>query len=432
MTGPASTERALRRTVVTGVGVVAPGGLTRKDFWSCITAGRTATRRITMFDASTFRSQVAAECDFDPAAAGLSPRDIRRSDRYIQFGLVAAAEALADSGLDLDGEWLRNRTGVVMGSAVGGTTALEAEYVVVSNHGREWLVDHDYAGPFIYQALVPSSLAADIAVHHGVHGPVQVVSTGCTSGIDAIGYAHQLVQDGEADVVIAGASDSPLSPVTAASFDAIKATTPNNSDPEHASRPFDAERTGFVLGEGAAVLILEELSHALRRNAPIYCEVSGYAARSNGFHMTGLRPDGLEMSLAIDETMRQSKLNPTDVSYICAHGSGTRQNDRHETAAFKRSLGQAAYGIPVSSIKSMVGHSLGAIGAIEMAACALAINTNVVPPTANWANRDPECDLDYTPNTAREVPVDVALSVGSGFGGFQSAMVFRRLTAVSA
>ncbi|HEX9338673.1 MAG TPA: beta-ketoacyl-[acyl-carrier-protein] synthase family protein, partial [Pseudonocardiaceae bacterium] len=233
------------------------------------------------------------------------------------------------------------------------------------------------------------------------------------------------------DVVIAGASDSPLSPVTAASFDAIKATTPNNHDPEHASRPFDRDRSGFVLGEGAAVLILEELSHALRRNAPIYCEVSGYAARSNGFHMTGLRPDGLEMSLAIDETMRQSQLNPTDVSYICAHGSGTRQNDRHETAAFKRSLGQAAYDIPVSSIKSMIGHSLGAIGAIEMAACALAINTNVVPPTANWANRDPECDLDYTPNTAREVPVNVALSVGSGFGGFQSAMVFRRLAAVS-
>jgi minimal PKS ketosynthase (KS/KS alpha) len=426
------TDTPPRRTVVTGIGVVAPGGLSRKAFWSCITAGRTATRRITMFDPSTFRSQVAAECDFDPAEAGLSPRDIRRSDRYIQFGLVAAAEALADSGLELDSEALCDRTGVVMGSAVGGTTALEAEYVVVSNHGREWLVDPGYAGPFVYQALVPSSLAADIAVHNGVHGPVQVVSTGCTSGIDAIGYAHQLVQDGEADVVIAGASDSPLSPVTAASFDAIKATTPNNHDPEHASRPFDRDRTGFVLGEGAAVLILEELSHAVRRNAPIYCEVGGYAARSNGFHMTGLRPDGLVMSMAIDETMRQARVNPGDVSYISAHGSGTRQNDRHETAAFKRSLGPAAYGVPISSIKSMVGHSLGAIGAIEMAACALAISTGVVPPTANWANRDPECDLDYVPNTAREVPVNVALSVGSGFGGFQSAMLFRRLTAVSA
>jgi minimal PKS ketosynthase (KS/KS alpha) len=415
-----------RRVVVTGVGVVAPGGVTRKAFWSCLTEGRTATRPITLFDASTFRSRVAAECDFDPVEAGLSAKDIRRSDRDVQFALAAAAEALADSGLEFDEE-LQDRTGVVLGSAVGGTTALENEFVVLSDTGKNWLVDADYAGPFLYQALVPSSLAADVAVRYGVHGPVQVVSTGCTSGIDALGYAFQLVQDGEADVVISGAADSPLSPVTAASFDAIKATTPDNDDPEHASRPFDRDRTGFVLGEGGAVLILEELEHARARGATIYCEVSGYAARSNGFHMTGLRPDGLEMSLAIDDAMGQSRLNTDEVSYICAHGSGTRQNDRHETAAFKRSLGDAAYQTPVSSIKSMVGHSLGAIGAIEMAACALAIVDGVIPPTANWANRDPECDLDYTPNTARVLPVSSALSVGSGFGGFQSAMIFTKL-----
>ncbi|HUY45929.1 MAG TPA: beta-ketoacyl-[acyl-carrier-protein] synthase family protein [Streptosporangiaceae bacterium] len=415
-----------RRTVVTGIGVVAPGGTTAKAFWACITEGRTATRRITLFDPSPFRSQVGAECDFDPVAAGLSMRDVRRSDRYILFGLAAAAEAIADSGLELD-EDLLDRTGVVMGSAVGGTMALESEYVVLSDTGREWLVNGDYASTFLYQALVPSSLAADIAARHGAHGPVQVISTGCTSGVDAIGYAHQLVQDGEADVVIAGASDSPISPVTAASFDAIKATTANNDDPEHASRPFDLSRSGFVLGEGAAVLILEELEHAVRRGARIYAEVIGYAARSNGFHMTGLHPDGVEMSLAIDDAMRQARINPEDISYICAHGSGTVQNDRHETAAFKRSLGNVAYRIPISSIKSMIGHSLGAIGAIEMAACALATEHNVVPPTANWATRDPECDLDYTPNTARDVRVNVALSVGSGFGGFQSAMLFSKL-----
>jgi minimal PKS ketosynthase (KS/KS alpha) len=415
-----------RRVVVTGVGVVAPGGPTAKAFWAYITDGRTATRRITLFDPSPFRSQVGAECDFDPIAAGLSPQDVRRSDRYVQFGLVAAAEAMADSGLDLQEEQL-DRTGVVMGSAVGGTTALESEYVVLSDVGRKWLVDAEYASPFLYQALIPSSLSADIAITLGAHGPVQVISTGCTSGIDAIGYAYQLVQDSEADVVVAGASDSPLSPVTMASFDAIKATTPDNDDPEHASRPFDRDRTGFVLGEGGAVLILEELGHAVARGARIYCEVTGYAARSNGFHMTGLRPDGMELSLAIDSAMRQARLNPGDVSYICAHGSGTRQNDRHETAAFKRSLGGAAYQVPISSIKSMIGHSLGAIGAIEMAACALATESNVVPPTANWANRDPECDLDYTPNTARELPVDVVLSVGSGFGGFQSAMLLSKL-----
>lgn len=419
-----------RRVVVTGVGVVAPGGIGRKSFWTCLTDGRTATRRITLFDPAPFRSQVAAECDFDPAECGLSPREQRRSDRYIQFGLVSATEAVADAGLDLDGVGEhgddRDRTGVVMGSAVGGTTALEAEYVVASNSGMDWLVDADCTSPFLYQALMPSSLAGDLACRFGLHGPTQVVSTGCTSGIDAIGHAYHLIQDGEADVMIAGASDSPLSPVTSASFDAIKATTPDNDNPERASRPFDQSRTGFVLGEGAAVLVLEERTRALRRAAHVYCEVSGYAARGNAYHMTGLRPDGVEMAQAIEDAMAQGRWNPEDLSYICAHGSGTRQNDRHETAAYKRALGEAAYSIPISSIKSMIGHSLGAIGSIEMAACALAIEFGVVPPTANWATRDPECDLDYTPNVARELPVDVALSVGSGFGGFQSAMIFAR------
>ncbi|GLY22167.1 beta-ketoacyl-[acyl-carrier-protein] synthase family protein [Micromonospora sp. NBRC 101691] len=416
-----------RRTVVTGVGVVAPGGATRDRFWKTITEGRTATRRITFFDPSPFRSRIAAECDFDPDAAGITLDERRRADRYVQFALACSAEALADSGLELT-DALRDAAGVVLGSAVGGTTALEQEYVRISDHGAHWLVDPGRAGPYLYQALVPSSLAADVACRHGLHGPAQVVSTGCTSGIDAIGYAHQLIVDGEADVVLAGASDSPISPVTVASFDAIQATSPDNDDPAHASRPFDNDRRGFVLAEGAAVLVLEEAGHARRRGAHVYCEVAGYASRSNGYHMTGLRPDGVEMALAITDALRQARIDPADVSYVSAHGSGTRQNDRHETAAFKRALGEAAYRVPVSSIKSMVGHSLGAIGSIEMAACALAIEYGVVPPTANWSTRDPECDLDYVPNVARELPVDVALSVGSGFGGFQSALVFRRLS----
>lgn len=420
-----------RRTVVTGVGVVAPGGATRDRFWKTITEGRTATRRISFFDPSPFRSQIAAECDFDPDAAGITLAERQRADRYVQFALACSAEALADSGLTLtDAE--RERAGVVLGTAVGGTMALEQEYVRVSDSGRHWLVDHALGGPYLYQALVPSSLAADVACRHGLHGPAQVVSTGCTSGIDAIGYAHQLVADGEADIVLAGAADSPISPVTVASFDAIGATSPDNDDPEHASRPFDADRHGFVLAEGAAVLVLEEAEHARRRGAHVYCEVAGYASRSNGFHMTGLRPDGAEMAVAITDALRQARLAPSAVSYVSAHGSGTRQNDRHETAAFKRALGPAAYRVPISSIKSMVGHSLGAIGSIEMAACAMAIEYGVVPPTANWTTRDPECDLDYVPNEAREVPVDVALSVGSGFGGFQSAMVFRRLAVAAA
>jgi minimal PKS ketosynthase (KS/KS alpha) len=253
-----------------------------------------------------------------------------------------------------------------------------------------------------------------------------VHSTGCTSGIDAIGYGHQMIQDGEADIVISGAAESGISPISMACFDPIKATSRNNDDAAHASRPFDRDRDGFVMGEGGAVLILEEFQSALNRGAPIYCEIAGFANRGNAFHMTGLRPDGLEMGDAIIDALAQGGLKPEDIDYINAHGSGTRQNDRHETAAFKRALGDRAYEVSISGIKSMVGHSLGGIGAIEMACCALVIKHGIIPPTANWENRDPECDLDYTPRTARERHVDAALSTGSGFGGFQSAIIFAR------
>lgn len=414
----------MKRTAVTGIGVVAPGGLDRKSFWALLTDGRTATRRISLFDPSQFRSQVAAECDFDPLRSGLSSRDVARNDRFIQFALVAAVEAVADSGLELDGDE-HARVGVCVGSAVGATTRLEDEYVVVSNAGADWHVDPTYASAFLHHALVPSSAATELAVRFQAHGPSTVISTGCTSGIDAIGHAHQLIQDGEADVVIAGATDAPISPISVACFDAIRATTGRNDDPQHASRPFDRTRDGFVLGEGAAFLVLEESEHARRRGAHVYAEIGGYASRCNAFHMTGLRADGAEMADAINSVLNQARLDPGRVDYVNAHGSGTQQNDRHETAAFKTTLGEHAYHVPVSSIKSMVGHSLGAIGAIEIAACALAIENNVVPPTANWENRDPHCDLDYVPKLARDWRVDSALSVGSGFGGFQSAILLQ-------
>jgi minimal PKS ketosynthase (KS/KS alpha) len=412
----------VRRTAITGIGVVAPGGQGRTAFWDLLTSGRTATRRISRFDPAQFRSQVAAECDFDPLASGLSAEAVARNDRFAQLALVAAEEAVRHSGLVLDGDE-QARVGVSIGSAVGATTRLEDEYVAVSDTGRNWVVDPALASPFLHHALVPSSVATEVACRFGTHGPATVVSTGCTSGIDAIGHAHQLIQDGEADVVIAGASDAPISPISVSCFDAIRATTGRNDDPEHASRPFDLTRDGFVLGEGAAVLVLEELSAARRRGANVLAEVTGYASRCNAFHMTGLRSDGLEMSVAIDEVLRQARTARTAVDYVNAHGSGTKQNDRHETAAFKRSLGTHAYDVPVSSIKSMVGHSLGAIGAIEIAACVLAMAHDLVPPTANLEQSDPDCDLDYVPKTARNQRVDTVLSVGSGFGGFQSAIL---------
>ncbi len=425
---------------MTGIGVVAPGGVTREAFWDRITAGKTATRKISFFDPSGFRSQIAAEADFDPIAAGLSEHERQRQDRYIQFANAAAMEAVADSGLKLEPEEVdedrsqsavvsppadRSRIGVSLGSAVGGTMVLEDGYVAVSDRGKQWLVDPEYSVPFIYQGLVPSSLASEIALKVGANGPAVVISTGCTSGLDAIGYAHQMIQDGEADIVISGATESPISPISMACFDPIKATSARNDDPEHASRPFDRDRQGFVMGEGGAVLILEEYEAAKARGAHIYCEVVGYAGRGNAYHMTGLRKEAYAMTEAIKDAMAQTGVQPTDIGYINAHGSGTKQNDRHETAAYKQALGDEAYNIPISSIKSMIGHSLGAIGAIEMAACALVIDRGVIPPTANWENRDPECDLDYTPVEARTKDVHTALSTGSGFGGFQSAMIFQ-------
>ena len=411
-----------KRIVITGMGVMAPGGGGTKAFWELLSAGRTATRLITLFDPADFRSRVAAECDFDPAAEGLGPQEIRRMDRAAQLAVVTAREAIADSGIEL-ASVDPARIGTTVGTATGATMGLDAEYRVVSDGGRLDLVDPGYMAPHLYNYLVPSSFAAEVAWVAGAEGPASVVSTGCTSGLDAVGHACEVLAEGAADVMIAGATEAPISPITLACFDAIKATTPRNDEPETASRPFDLTRNGFVLGEGAAFFVLEELSAARRRGARVHGEIAGFASRCNAFHMTGLRPDGREMAEAITVAMREAAVSADDIGYINAHGSGTKQNDRHETAAFKRSLGAAAYDIPVSSIKSMVGHSLGAIGSIEIAASVLAIEHDVVPPTANLRTPDPECDQDYVPLTARECPVSAVLTVGSGFGGFQSAMV---------
>lgn len=409
------------RAVVTGLGVISPGAERGvRGFWELLTQGRTATRRISAFDPEPFRCRIAAECAFDPAEAGLSPQEARRMDRSAQFAVVAAREALADSGLDMSAP---ERVGVSLGNAVGCTVGLEREYVVISDGGRTWVCDHEYAVPEFFDYLVPSSIARETAWAVGAEGPVALISTGCTSGIDALGNALRLIEEGAADVVVAGAAEAPISPITVACFDAIKATSTQNTDPERACRPFDAERDGLVLGEGAAVLVLESREHARARGARVRAEIVGYANRANAFHMTGLQPDGREMAEAITAALAQARLNPDEVDYINAHGSGTRQNDRHETAAMKRSLGEHAYRTPVSSIKSMVGHSLGAIGSLEVAACVLAIEEGVVPPTANYGTADPECDLDYVPVTAREHRTRAVLSVGSGFGGFQSAIV---------
>jgi act minimal PKS ketosynthase (KS/KS alpha) len=417
-----------RRVVITGIGVRAPGGNGVPEFWDRLTSGRSATRRVSFFDPSPYRSQVAGEVAFDPVAEGLSAREIRRMDRATQFALICAREAVADSGVDL-GAMAPERVGVSLGSAVAAATSLEREYLVLSDGGREWLVDHDWVTPHMFDYLTPGAMPAEIAWAVGAEGPVTMVSNGCTSGLDSVGHAVTLIDEGSADVMVTGATDTPITPIVVACFDAIRATTPRNDDPEHASRPFDATRTGFVLAEGAAMFVLEDYERARARGAHVYAEISGYATRCNAYHMTGLKTDGREMAEAIRVALDQSRLDPTAIDYINAHGSGTKQNDRHETAAFKRSLGQHAYETPVSSIKSIIGHSLGAIGSVEIAASALAIEHGVIPPTANLHETDPECDLDYVPLVAREAKLDSVLTVGSGFGGFQSAMVLRRTEA---
>lgn len=278
-----------RRVVITGVEVIAPGGVGARKFWELLTEGRTATRNITFFDPSPFRSRVAAEADFDPYAHGLTPQEVRRMDRAAQFAVVAARGAVTDSGLALDA-LDPYRIGVTVGTAVGSTMSLDEDYRIVSDDGRLDLVDHTYADPYFYNYFVPSSFAAEVARSVGAQGPSSVVSAGCTSGLDSVGYAAELIREGTSDVMVAGATDAPISPITLACFDAIKATTPRNDDPEHASRPFDGTRNGFVLGEGAAVFVLEELESARRRGARVYAEIAGYATRSNAYHMTACAP----------------------------------------------------------------------------------------------------------------------------------------------
>lgn len=402
--------------------MVAPGEPGARPFWAAMTAGKPATGPITLFDASRFRCRIAAESRFDPVTAGLTPQQIRRTDRAGQFAIAATAEALADAGLS-PGDLPPERTGVSIGNAIGNTMLMEQEYAAGSDGGRLWLCDQNYGVPHAYCSMVSSSIAVEVAWASQAEGPATVVSTGCTSGLDAVGHASQLICEGSADVVITGATEAPVTPITVACFDALKATSVRNDDPAGACKPFDLHRDGLVLGEGAAVFVLEEESHARSRGARIRAIIAGYASRANAYHMTGLQPEGRELAEAIRRALGNARVDPSEIDYVSAHGSGTRQNDRHETAALKASLGHHAYRAPASSIKSMIGHSLGGIGAIEIAACVFALEDQVVPPTANLETRDPECDLDYVPGDARQVPVNTVLNVGSGFGGFQTAIV---------
>lgn len=417
----------MARVMITGIGVVAPGGVGRDAFWRTLITGKSTSHSIQIDAPERFRSQVvAAISDWDPDRYGFSAEEAARTSRHAQFGLVAAAEALSESGLDLaDPARLdTRRVGIAVGTAIASTFRLEQEYMVVSEQATEFNVDPALASPYLYHAMTPTSLSAEIGARYQIQGPVVTISTGCTAGIDAVAHAFEWIRDGEVDVAIAGAAEAGICPVNIASFDAIKGTTPRNDAPKTASRPFDQTRNGFVLGEGSAFLILESLEHATQRRAPlIYGEIRGYGSALNAYHMTGLQRDGLDMVQAIEAALEMAEIAPAEIGHINAHGSSTRQNDLHETNAFKKIWREQAYTMPISSIKSMIGHSLGAIGAIEIAACALILRHGIIPPTINYQTPDPECDLDYVPNRAREQAIKHIVSTASGFGGFQSAMV---------
>lgn len=415
-----------RRVVVTGVGIVSPNGVGNEACWRGMINGVSGVKRVTEFDVSLFNTKIAAQArDFDPHQLGLTEEEVIRTDRYVQFALVAARMALEDSKLDLS-KVNCERMGVSLANAICGTKYMEEEFALVTNSGRE-PIDPSIVRPDLYDASMFNTPSSEISAKYGLKGICNTISTGCTAGTDAVGFSLEAIQDGEADIMITGASEAPITPITFGAFDVVNVLSVHNEFPEKASRPFDNKRNGFVISEGAGLLVLEELSHALKRGARIYCEITGFGTTCNAFHMTDLPAEGEAMSDCIRLAMQDGGITPKDIDYINAHGSSTRQNDVFETAAYKDALGEYAYKIPISSLKSMIGHPLAAANGIELAVGALIFERNILPPTINQEEPDPQCDLDYIPNVAREKKINCMLKTSSGFSGVHSSMVLRRL-----
>jgi len=410
-----------RRVVVTGLGVVHGLGHDAEAFWSSLVAGRNGIDRVTRFDPSGFPCQIGAEVrDWDPAAH-MDPKECRRNDRYTQFGFIAARQAVKDAGLVMaatDPE----RVGVMIGSGIGGMYTFESQLKVMFEKGPRKV------SPFTIPSLIGNICSGLVAIDLGALGPNFGIVSACATGTHALGEASHAIRRGEADVMIAGGSEAAITPFSYASFCSMKAMSTRNEDPTHASRPFDRGRDGFIMGEGAGVLVIESLAHARARGARIYCELAGYAATCDAHHITMPDPGGRGLSLAMRRALANAGVEPSQVDYINAHGTSTPYNDRFETLAIKQVFGEHAHSVAVSSTKSMTGHLLGAAGGIESVLCAKTIQTGRIPPTINLQDPDPDCDLDYVPNTAREAPVRVAVSNNLGFGGQNAVAVFRALT----
>ncbi len=411
----------LHRVVITGLGAITPIGNTVKDYLLGLQSGRNGVGPISLFDASQHACRFAAEVsNFDPTGI-LEPKESKRWDRFSKFGVVAAKEAIADSELTIN-ESNASRIGVIIGSGVGGLLTMETQAQVLNNKGP------GRVSPFTVPMMIPNMATGLAAIALGAKGPSSAVSTACAAGSNAIGDSFRLLQLGKADAMICGGAEASITPLGVAGFSSAKALSFRNDDPSSASRPFDADRDGFVIGEGSGVLVLETLEHARGRNAQIYAEVLGYGSTCDAHHITAPSPGGIGGSKAIKEALQDGKIDPQEVDYINAHGTSTSANDKNETSAIKTALGDRAKQIPISSTKSMTGHLLGGSGGIEAVACVLSISHGVVPPTINYSKPDPDCDLDYVPNTARESKLSVVLSNSFGFGGHNVCLAFRKMS----
>ena len=412
-----------RRVVVTGLGVVTPLGQQMDAFWTNLLAGRCGIDKITAFDASEYDCRIAGEVKaFDPRPAFPSPKEIRRADRFTQFAMMAGHEALLDSGLDLD-KSDRDEIGVFIGSGIGGLYTTAEQHSILLSKGPSRV------SPFMIPMLILNIASGMFSIYHKLRGPNVATCSACATSSHAIGEAWRTIKMGDAQVIFAGGAEATIVPIGFAGFCAMKAMSTRNDDPQRGSRPFDLERDGFVMGEGAGVIVLEELEHAKKRGARIYCELLGYGNTADANHITVPAPEGEGAARCMKMALRSAGLSPTDISYINAHGTSTPQGDFCETQAIKTVFGEHARKVAVSSTKGATGHMLGAAGAVEMAICAKAIQTNTVPPTINYEKPDPLCDLDYVPNTAREMTVNAAVSNSFGFGGHNASLVAKKFLA---
>jgi 3-oxoacyl-[acyl-carrier-protein] synthase II len=408
-----------RRVVVTGMGCISPVGNNVKETWESILAGKSGAAMITHFDASKHKTRFAAEVKgFDPVAL-FSAREVRKMDRFTQFAAAVAREALEQAGLKID-ESNRDRVGVVIGTGIGGIGTLLEQADVMRERGPERV------SPFLVPMMISDSAPGMLAIRFGARGPNMALATACASGNNAIGEALEMIRRGVADVMIAGGSEAALVPVAMAGMNVMTALSTRNDDPQTASRPFDKERDGFLMGEGAGMLIMESLEHAQSRGAPILGEVTGYGTTDDAHHISAPAENGAGAAMSMKVALENANLETTDIGYINAHGTSTPLNDKSETAAIKTVFGEQAYNIPVSSTKSMTGHLLGASGAIEAVFCILAIRDEILPPTINYRTPDPECDLDYVPNEPRKASPKHVMSNSFGFGGHNATLIFSR------